>query len=168
MTLPFTTRLIQLRDQRYSCVLECGDPNGLPAFYLHGAPASRIGGLAFHETAVEHGIRLLIPDRPGMGFSEPMPGRNLVDFAGDLRDVADWFGLDRFGVFGASGGAPYAVAAAYRIPERLTLAVAAMCPGPMVDDRRFVEGFPKAAQFAIRHGGRRPLAMKGVVKLMTK
>jgi len=168
MPLPFPTRLVHLDDGRYLCLVECGDPDGVPVFYLHGAPGSRIGGLAFEETARQHGVRLLVPDRPGIGFSDRSPGRNVVQLASDLEQAADALGLDRFGVFGASGGAPYAVAAAYRMPERVTLAVVAMCPGPMADDPRFLAGYPTFARRLIRFGAKRELVMRAVVKLMTR
>src|SRR5689334_9948453 len=129
MTPVVDSMLVRLRDERYLCVADLGDPHGVPVFFLHGGPGSRRGGAALDVKAREMGIRLLTPDRPGSGFSEPKPGRTVLDFADDVTDVADALGLERFGVFGGSGGGPYALACAYAIPDRVTLAVVASSPG---------------------------------------
>lgn len=162
------TRLVQVRDGRYLCVVESGDPAGTPAFYLHGGPASRIGGLAFDEVAREHGIRLLTPDRPGMGFSEPRPGRRVADWADDIADIAASYGLDQFGVFGASGGGPYALACARYIPHLLTATVVASGIGPMADDDRMLADYNSVARFFLRRAGSHPRIMRLAVYLMTK
>ena len=161
-------RLLPTRDGRYLCVAECGDPDGAPVFYFHGAPGSRIGGFAFDAMAREHGIRLLVPDRPGMGFSDPRPGRRVIDWAEDVNDAADALGLETFGVFGASGGGPYALAVAHELSDRLTATVAAMCPGPMADDARMLVDYNGMARFFLRQAPRSRLVMRAVVELMTR
>ena len=161
-------RLLPLRDGRFLCIAECGDPDGRPVFYFHGAPGSRVGGLAFDTAAREHGIRLLVPDRPGMGFSDPRPGRRVVDWAEDVADAADALGLQDFGVFGASGGGPYALAVAHELSDRVTVTVAAMCPGPMADDARMLADYNAMARFFLRQAPRSRLVMRAVVGLMTR
>ena len=54
--------------------------------------------------------------------------------AEDLGAVADAYGLDRFAIIGVSGGAPYAVAAAASMPDRISL-LAFVCPvGEIADN----------------------------------
>jgi len=162
------THLVRVRDGRWVCVVECGDPEGAPVFYFHGAPASRIGGLAFDEVATKHKVRLLVPDRPGIGFSDPAPGRRLLDWPKDVSDVADALGVERFGVLGASGGGPYSLACAFAIPERLTTVVTACCPGPMADDVAYYQGFNPAAAKLIRLAQRFPVLLRLAVLAMTR
>ncbi len=54
-----------------------------------------------------------------MGLSDFKKNRTLLDFADDVRQLADHLGIDRFSVFGHSAGGPYAIACAYAMPERI-------------------------------------------------
>jgi pimeloyl-ACP methyl ester carboxylesterase len=62
---------------------------------------------------------MIAPERPGLGFSSLQPERTLLDHATDLRGLADHLRLARFTVLGESGGGPYALAAAYALPDRV-------------------------------------------------
>jgi pimeloyl-ACP methyl ester carboxylesterase len=112
---------ITLRDARKLGYAEYGDPYGLPLVYLHGFNASRLEW-AFVAAGVgieALGLRVIAPDRPGMGLSTFQPKRRILDWPDDLVTLADALGLDRFRLMGMSGGAPYAAACAYKIPDRL-------------------------------------------------
>lgn len=117
--------VVRLPDGRSIAIEEYGDPAGPPVLYFHGWPASRL------EAGLIPGlpVRLLALDRPGYGRSSPQPGRSLLDWPRDVAHVADRLGLDRFHVVGLSGGAPYAAACAYALPDRV-LGVALVCPVP--------------------------------------
>jgi len=65
-------------------------------------------------------IRVIAPDRPGLGRSEFQPGRRIGDWPDDVLALADQLKLARFAILGYSGGGPYAAACALKIPERLT------------------------------------------------
>ncbi len=103
-------------------VLEDGDPRGRPIFVLHGTPGSRLLYREHVEDAARHGVRLIGYDRPGYGGSTPVPGRSVVDAAHDVRAVANALHLDRFAVWGHSGGGAHALACAAALPERLVAA----------------------------------------------
>jgi len=115
---PGTT--IRLKDGRALGYLEVGDPNGKPVVHFHGTPGCRLDVLFAEEYAAQHGIRFIGLDRPGMGLSDYQRGRKLLDWPGDVVQLADALGLERFAVQGVSGGGPFALACAYKIPERLT------------------------------------------------
>ena len=108
---------------------EYGDPTGTPVFYLHGTPSCRLEPIAFGvDTAAErHGVRLIAPDRPGLGRSDGQPGRSVLDWPDDVTTLADHLGLGRFAVLGYSGGVPFAAATAYRLAERVTAAALVAC-----------------------------------------
>src|SRR5581483_9655535 len=92
-----------LADGRVLGYAEYGDPGGTPLVYLHGFPGSRIAGGVLDEAARAAGVRVLAPDRPGLGLSSPRPGRTLLDLADDVRELADALAIDRFAVVGESG-----------------------------------------------------------------
>jgi pimeloyl-ACP methyl ester carboxylesterase len=65
-------------------------------------------------------LRLICPGRPGIGLSDFQPGRRLLDWPEDIVALADTLNIDKFGVLGYSGGGPFAVACAFKIPDRLS------------------------------------------------
>src|SRR5512136_1886359 len=124
---------IQLPDGRKLSYAEYGDPQGIPVFFFHGFPGSRYDGEYSGQVAAEMGIRLIAPDRPGMGYSDFQPNRLLLDWPADVCRLADSLGLDKFGVLGYSGGGPHALACAHRIPERLTTVGVMAGVGPVTE-----------------------------------
>jgi pimeloyl-ACP methyl ester carboxylesterase len=118
-----TTTLITLRDSRQLAYADYGDPLGQPIIYFHGCPSSRLEAAFWHERAAANGYRLVAPDRPGCGRSDPQPGRTVLDVVDDVQQLADHLGWARFGVIGMSVGMPSVAACAYRIPDRFDFAV---------------------------------------------
>jgi pimeloyl-ACP methyl ester carboxylesterase len=124
MTGPRVDGAITLRDGRTLAYAELGDPSGHPVLYFHGSPSSRLEPLMIgDETLRSHRLRVVAPDRPGMGGSDFVRGRRMTDWPADAAALADGLGLDRFSILGNSGGGPYVAACASRIPERLLSAV---------------------------------------------
>jgi pimeloyl-ACP methyl ester carboxylesterase len=117
-----------------------GDRDGVPVFYFHGLPGSRLDfdGAIGHEALTGTGVRLLAVDRPGFGASDSQPGRRYEDWPAQVSTVADELGLGRFGVLGYSAGGPYVVACARALPERLTFAgiLSGVGPAETPDFRR--------------------------------
>ncbi len=70
--------------------------------------------------ATRLGIAVLAPDRPGYGLSEAKPQGVIGDWPDDVVQLCAALGITRFGVIGVSGGAPYAIACALRLPERVS------------------------------------------------
>jgi pimeloyl-ACP methyl ester carboxylesterase len=113
------------------CYAEYGDTRGTPAFYFHGFPGSRVEAQVVVSIGAQRGVRLLAVDRPGFGRSDFQPGRTIADWPQDVRALADALGLDRFAVLGVSGGAPYALACARDLGDRLTAVGVASGLGPV-------------------------------------
>lgn len=111
---------VETADGRALTYLEVGDPAGPLVIHNHGGPSSRLEAKLFAATAERLGLRLVCPDRPGMGGSSPHPGRTFADWAADTTAIADILGYHEFGVTGWSEGGPWALAAAaYIDPARL-------------------------------------------------
>lgn len=133
---PYATRIaeatdtVTLADGRTLAYCEFGDPDGAPVFVFHGGVGSRGFGLLFDAAAEELGVRIVSPDRPGYGRSDPDPHRTILDWPDDVAALADALGLDRFGVIGVSGGGPYAAACAYALPDRVRATALVSAVGP--------------------------------------
>ena len=118
------TRTRTLKDGRILAYCEYGDSKGVPVFYAHGGPGSRLEAALFDDCASRHGFRLIATDRPGMGRSTYKPGRTLLDYPRDLAELADILDIDRFGVMGMSGGGAHTVVCAYAQADRLLFNIA--------------------------------------------
>ena len=121
---------IRLKDGRTLGYAEYGDPNGTPVVFFHGTPGSRLAAApAWNDTSL--GIRLIAPDRPGLGLSTYLPGRTLLSWPSDVTELADALSLDRFTVCGVSGGGPHSLACAHSLPERVVKAGVISGAAPM-------------------------------------
>ncbi len=121
---------IVLPDRRTLAYAEYGPPNGYPVLYCHGFPSSRLEAQLWQPAADALGVRVIAPDRPGYGCSDPCPGRTLADFAGDAVVLLDRLGVAQAGVLGISGGGPYALALLALAPERVARTALVGALGP--------------------------------------
>jgi len=115
-------------------VQEGGDPAGHAVLVQLGTPSSRVLYGPHLTDAGERGIRLISYDRPGYGGSTPNPGRSIADCADDVRTALDALGVDRFAVWGISGGGPHALACAGLFPDRVVAAATLASPAPFDAD----------------------------------
>lgn len=139
-------RYQRLPDGRRLAYCEYGDTAGRPLFFFHGFPGSRTSGELFDAPARERAIRVIAPDRPGMGRSTFQPGRTMLDWPNDVTAIADGLGLGTFAVAGLSGGGPYAAVCAWKLPERVIAAGIVSGVGPM-DHEGASEGMSRQNQF---------------------
>ncbi len=114
------TSSVTLPDSRVLAYEEYGDPAGFPVFSFHGGLSSRLDAAPAHEAAVAKSVRLVSPDRPGIGLSTYQAGRRLLDWPNDVTRLADALGIDRFAVMGWSAGGPYAAVCAAKMQRRVT------------------------------------------------
>ncbi len=112
-----TDKTIQLHDGRTLGYAEYGIAERKALFYFHGHPGARLEARFLAEQAEQAGVRLIGVDRPGMGLSTFKANRRLLDWPDDVVELADRLRLNRFAVVGFSGGGPYALACAYKIPH---------------------------------------------------
>jgi len=122
---------VELRDGRTLGYAEVGDPGGKPLVFFHGFPNSRVLAALFDEVGREEGIRVIAPERPGMGISDPDPDRVLTDWPADVSDLVDELGIEQFAVLGISGGGPYVAVTAAKLPDRVERAGIVCGVGPM-------------------------------------
>jgi pimeloyl-ACP methyl ester carboxylesterase len=144
---------MRLRDGRALGYADYGSPDGVPIVLFHGTPGSRILGLEDDPLLEQFGIRIVAPERPGYGLSDPSPARTILDWADDVEQLVDHLGLERFHVAGESGGAPYVLACACRLRGRVVSAtlVGAACPPEVVRLTRDMSLGNRLGFFFIRH-----------------
>ncbi|MDT5208247.1 MAG: hypothetical protein QOF67_662 [Mycobacterium sp.] len=113
-------RVVRLRDGRSLGYAQYGTRDGFPIVNAHGGLACRLDVAAADAVAAEAGVRLISPDRPGVGLSDPQPGRTVLDWARDVAELADQLHVERFAVMGWSMGGQYAAAVGHALHRRVT------------------------------------------------
>jgi pimeloyl-ACP methyl ester carboxylesterase len=167
------TRTVRVGGGRELCLEIAGEPDGKPILVQPGEPMSRRLYGGWIADAEEKGIRLIGIDRPGYGGSSAHPGYTVASHAEDVRAVAEVLGYDRIGIWGISGGGPYALGCAALLPDITVAAaaVASLAPYGVAGFDFFagmgesnVEGFqlffsdPEASRVDLREGAEEILA----------
>jgi pimeloyl-ACP methyl ester carboxylesterase len=125
------SKIVTLKDDRTPAYAEYGEATGTPVIGFHGMPGSRLVMKSVEKSAVAAQARLIAPDRPGYGFSQPNKHGTLLGYVDDVAALADALKIDCFAVMGVSGGGPYPLACAYKIPQRVTVAALISGIGPL-------------------------------------
>lgn len=118
---------------RRLCYAEYGDPAGKPLLFFHGWPSCRLQGRIMDLEAKRLGLRIISPDRPGLGRSDFAGKRTLEQWPATVTGLADHLELESFAVLGISGGGPYALSCAAWLPDRVKR-VSIVCGAPPLAD----------------------------------
>jgi pimeloyl-ACP methyl ester carboxylesterase len=114
---------IKLTDGRKLAYLEVGAVEGYPVLSNHGGLSCRLDVIPSGEYALGHGLRIISPDRPGIGQSDRKDGRTMQDWADDVRELVDQLGIDQFAVMGWSLGGCFAQSVARYLADRVSALV---------------------------------------------
>jgi pimeloyl-ACP methyl ester carboxylesterase len=122
-----SSHTVMLADGRKLGYAQYGVSDGTPVIYCHGFPGCRYEAALTHVAAQKLGINIIAIDRPGYGQSDFKIDRRISDWPADVEAVTAHLGIDRFAVLGVSGGAPYALACAQQLGQRITR-LGLVCP----------------------------------------
>lgn len=114
-----------LPDGRVLAYRQFGDPDGQPVVLMISSLRSSLGWPPESQAARELGIRLIVPERPGIGFSDVDPQMTLQSVAEDTRHLVDSLGLETIALSARSSGAPFALATAALMGDRVARVVLA-------------------------------------------
>jgi pimeloyl-ACP methyl ester carboxylesterase len=121
-----TELALNLPDGRKLSYAEFGKPDGFPVFYFHATPSSRLEPLFLGEEIFSRlGLRVICPDRPGIGNSSFQENRGLSDWPEDVKYLSQNLGLNQISILGVSGGGAYAAVCAAKIPGQVCKVVIA-------------------------------------------
>jgi pimeloyl-ACP methyl ester carboxylesterase len=122
--------IVRMRTGRALEVREYGDPGGRPIVFFHGLIGSHHQASYVSEQARARGLRVVAPNRPGVGDSEFVARSSALDAVDDVEDLADALGIGAFSVIGISGGTPYALATLRRLGPRVRTVTVLSGMGP--------------------------------------
>ena len=125
-----TQRVRHPQTGRVIAFSEVGDPNGFAVFCCVGMGLTRYLTAFYDELARTLKLRLITPDRPGIGESEACTdgsGKPL-NWADDVTIICNQLGITKFSLLAHSAGAVYALAAALRLPQQVRGRLHLMAP----------------------------------------
>lgn len=114
-----TRRFVILPDGRKLAFREYGAGNGKPVFFFHAVLSGSLLRDYEAQMALRCGLRLIVIERPGTGWSTPDPELSFESVAEDMAFLADALELKEVLVSGRSSGARFAIATAKRLGTRV-------------------------------------------------
>jgi pimeloyl-ACP methyl ester carboxylesterase len=109
---------------------DTGGADRLPVFWHHGTPNIGAPPAPLFGESERLGLRWVSYDRPGYGGSTRRPGRDIASAATYVSLVADALGIERFALFGHSGGGSHALGCAAALGDRVTGVVSGAALAP--------------------------------------
>ncbi|MFX1552057.1 MAG: alpha/beta hydrolase [Promethearchaeota archaeon] len=156
---------ITLKDSRKLGYAEFGIPEGKPIFYFHGHGSSRLEPKMYGFDENQFNVRLISIDRPGRGLSDFKENRTILDWPDDVIELANHLNIQKFAVLGGSGGCPYTLVCAAKIPERLTYCGIISGLGPI---NLGLEGMDKGKQKELKLAKNKPGLLTKFYKIILK
>jgi pimeloyl-ACP methyl ester carboxylesterase len=127
--MPNHPTILTTSSGRRVAISDYGEEKGKPVLFCHGWPSSRTMAELTDADARALGLHIISLDRPGIRDSSFHLKRTLLDWPPLLAEIADKLGLPEFWILGISGGAPYALASAWAMPDRVrAIAIASGAP----------------------------------------
>src|SRR5260370_9335862 len=93
-----------------------GEQGAAPVLLCHGLADSRLSARLFTRAAPELGLRIVAPDRPGVGETDPRRLRRLADWVWDAALVLDGLRAASPAPLGSPARGPFSAAGSPAIP----------------------------------------------------
>lgn len=158
-------QLFTLEDGRKIGYAEYGTVTGKPIFYFHGHRSSRLEPKIYDIEEIKNQVHILAVDRPGFGLSDFTSGHSILSWSSDIIEFANSLNIDKFSVLGGSGGAPFALACAYKNPKRVVTCGIISGLGPI---ELGIEGMAKNNRRELKLAQKHPKILKLLFKLQAK
>ena len=156
---------ITLKDGRKLGYAEFGNLEGKPLFYFHGHGSSRLEPKMYNLENIKDKVHIIGVDRPGFGLSDFSNKHSLLSWPDDVAELADSLNINKFSVLGCSGGAPFALSCAYKIPDRLISCGIGSGLGPI---KLGIDDMAKNNRKELIMAQKNPKRLKFVFKLIVK
>lgn len=124
---PRESGLLEVGDRQQIYWEEWGNPDGVPALYLHGGPGGTTGASGYRRRFDQELTRIISFDQRGCGKSHPhaslaetsLDAQTMADLIGDIEALRVARGVDKWIVNGVSWGSTLALAYAIEHPHRV-------------------------------------------------
>ncbi|KAF1846600.1 alpha/beta-hydrolase [Cucurbitaria berberidis CBS 394.84] len=107
---------------------EVGDPDGYAVFVCVGMGLTRYVMAFYDQLAATLKLRLITPDRPGIGESQVDPNGTPLSWPDDVLVICQALKISKFSLLAHSAGAVYALATSLRMPQHIRGRVHLLAP----------------------------------------
>ncbi|KAH7398447.1 hypothetical protein BKA66DRAFT_437501 [Pyrenochaeta sp. MPI-SDFR-AT-0127] len=107
---------------------EVGDPQGYAVFVCVGMGLTRFVMAFYDQLAMTLKLRLITPDRPGIGASQVDPNGTPLSWPDDVLVICQALKINKFSLLAHSAGAVYALATSLRMPQHIRGRVHLLAP----------------------------------------
>ncbi|CAE7200772.1 MhpC [Pyrenophora teres f. teres] len=107
---------------------EVGDPEGFAVFVCVGMGLTRYVMAFYDQLAATLKLRLITPERPGIGGSQPDPNGTPLSWPDDVLIICQALKITKFSMLAHSAGAVYALATSLRMPQHIRGRVHLLAP----------------------------------------
>ncbi|KAF1838056.1 alpha/beta-hydrolase [Decorospora gaudefroyi] len=107
---------------------EVGDPQGFAVFICVGMGLTRYVMAFYDQLAATLKLRLITPDRPGIGGSQVDPNGTPLSWPDDVLVICQALKINKFSMLAHSAGAVYALATSLRMPQHIRGRVHLLAP----------------------------------------
>jgi len=146
-------------------ILEWGQIDQPVIFLIHGFPGCADQGRLLMSTPLFDSFRLISFDRPGYGESDFQAKLTPLKLANQIRCLADELNISKFRLLSVSGGAPYAMAIAFALPDRVVKVSSVAGVAPLtIKNFRFMNS-PQKKAWLLSNIVPRPLLNYGMKKM---
>ena len=122
---PFRQHRLRMSELHEIYVEECGNPEGVPALFVHGGPGG--GCEPWHRQFFDPTrYRVVLFDQRGCGRSTPhaeLRENTTWDLVNDMERIREHLGIERWLLFGGSWGSTLSLAYAEAHPQRVSAMV---------------------------------------------
>lgn len=158
-------KTLLLDDGRTLCWEEHGDPDGVPVILCHTIFQSRYCRHPDEGIVEKAGIRIICPDRPGFGQSDPCVHSNILHWHNDLLALIDYLQLESVALLGLGEGAIFALVAAEKLSTRITQVVCVNTPLFAHHPADF-SGMPLLPKIGCQLAHRTPVLLQHMINLI--
>lgn len=117
-----------------------------------------------HPLINTHNVRIIVPERPGYGDSDPHPKRTHKTWAHDLKELLDSLNIDKVMLIAHSIGGVYALALTEFLPDRIER-VAMVNAMPRISDITVNKEVPSLVTAVIRSLRYAPFLIEPILKM---
>lgn len=127
---PRLSQRIRMPNGRIISFSEVGDPEGYAVFCCVGMGLTRYITAFYDELALSLGLRLITPDRPGVGESDAIveSERTVLNWPDDVLYICQSLKITKFSLLAHSAGAIYALATALRMGNHIVGKIHLLAP----------------------------------------
>ena len=158
---------LELEDGRVVGFAEYGAVKGQPLLCIHNLIGSRMQLPAPEVNLIDQNVRLIVPDRPGVGLSSRLEPFTFERWSEDMSALARSLDIERVSVLGSSLGSVYALALARHQPEFVRSVAAVSCV-PELESLRGLGGLPAQTQSIFMLARTAPRLLGFALRLITR